>query len=158
MKNSKALTETITGLVSPAALEIGVTIWDVEFARENGEDILRVTIDREGGIDSNTCYRFTELTNPILDAADPIPESYIYEVSSPGLGRKLKKPAHFAFAEGREVVVRLIRPQNGERDFVGTLDGVRDKIVTITDSTGAKSGFEIKDTAYIKLHDDDFDF
>lgn len=149
------IAHTVWQLLSPTAEQCGVYIWDVEYLRESGSYVLRVTIDREGGIDSDTCYHFTELANPILDSEDPIPESYMFEVSSPGLGRRLRLQAHFDAFVGSEVEIRTIRPIDGKRDFKGILNGMTDGVITLT-TDGVQAVFESKDVAYTKLCDDIF--
>ncbi len=149
----KNVTVEIRRLMEPIAVQCGVSLWDVQYLKEGGEWILRVTIDREGGIDADTCYHFTELANPVIDAADPIEESYLFEVSSPGLGRRLRTPEHFAASIGREVAVRTIRPVDGKRDFDGILKSFSDGAAVVETPDGERS-FPLAETAYIKYCDD----
>ncbi|MCD8067172.1 MAG: ribosome maturation factor RimP, partial [Oscillospiraceae bacterium] len=78
-------------LALPVAESLGVQIWDVEYVKEAGQWFLRVYIDREGGVDINACESFSRAFEPVLDEADPIEGSYVFEVSSPGAARELKK-------------------------------------------------------------------
>ncbi len=139
----------VRGLMEPVATQCGVTIWDVEYVKEGGSFVLRVTIDRPEGIDSDKCYQFTELANPVIDAADPIDGRYCFEVSSPGLDRKLRLPEHFSFSIGREVDLKTIRPVDGKRDFTGILSGFSDDVITLETAGGQKT-FRLKETAYTK--------
>ena len=90
----KNVAGTVKALVEPVAEELGYFIWDVEFVKEGGKKILRVTIDNEEGITIEDCEKFHRGIDPILDEADPIPEAYILEVSSPGIERDLKCDEH----------------------------------------------------------------
>ena len=152
--NAANTASAVRQLMLPVAQQCGVSVWDVEYVKEGGEHILRVTIDSPQGIDSDTCYRFTELANPVLDSADPIEESYMFEVSSPGLGRRLRLPEHFAASIGVDVTVRLIRPADGKREYRGKLDGYDSEAVKLNTSDGGLS-FAPRDIAYVKYNDDE---
>lgn len=135
--------------MEPVAKQCGVSIWDVEYVKEGGNFVLRVTIDRPEGIDSNKCYEFSELANPVIDEADPIEGSYCFEVSSPGLDRKLRLPEHFMFSIGHEVDLKTVRPVDGKRDFTGILSGFSDDVITL-ETAGGQKIFQLKETAYTK--------
>lgn len=150
-----SIAQTVRRLTEPVARECGVSIWDVQYLKEGPNRVLRITIDRPEGIDSDTCYHFTELANPVIDRADPIAESYMFEVSSPGLGRKLRTPEHFEKSAGRQLRVRLIRPAGGKREFSGTLSGYSAGKVTLSTSEGELE-FDTGDAAFIKYDDDNF--
>ena len=141
--------------MEPLTEKCGVFLWDVEFNKEGGSWILRVTIDKEGGLDSETCYKFTELANPILDEDDPIEQSYVFEVSSPGLGRKLKYKEHFEKCAGREVLLRGFTPVEGKKEWIGRLENFDGENVEI-DSGGEMKTFVLKNLAFVKLNDDNF--
>lgn len=145
----KNIADTVRELMEPVAKQCGVSIWDVEYVKEGTNFILRVTIDRPEGIDSDKCYQFTELANPVIDEADPIDGNYFFEVSSPGLDRKLRLPEHFTASVGREVELRTIRPVDGKRDFTGVLSGFCEDVITLDTAEGQKL-FPLKETAYTK--------
>ena len=109
----KNIAGTVAELVSPVAEEMGIILWDVEFVKEGSKKILRITIDSEEGIDINTCEKFHRTIDPMLDEADPIDEAYYLEVSSPGVERELRTPAHIEACEGWNVEVRLYAPIDG---------------------------------------------
>ncbi|HOP10675.1 MAG TPA: ribosome maturation factor RimP [Oscillospiraceae bacterium] len=140
---------TVRELMEPVAKQCGVSIWDVEYLKEGGNFVLRVTIDRAEGIDTDLCYQFTELANPVIDEADPINGSYCFEVSSPGLDRKLRLPEHFTASIGREVELRTIRPVDGRRDFTGILTGFSDGVISL-ETDGEEKLFPLRETAYTK--------
>ena len=91
----------------PVSREQGVELWDVEYLKEAGQWYLRVYIDKDGGISINDCENFSRALDPILDEEDPIPESYIFEVSSAGVERVLKRPSDFQKFLGSKVEVKL---------------------------------------------------
>ena len=125
MKNNsgKNIASVVRELVTPVADEMGLFIWDVEFVKEGADKYLRITLDSEEGININDCETFHRAIDPILDEADPISESYILEVSSPGIERELKYPEHIDACEGWDVEVKLYAPKNGSKQYRGVLMG-----------------------------------
>lgn len=110
----------------------GFELVDVEYVKEAGNWYLRVYIDKEGGIAVDDCEVVSREADPILDADDCIEDSYILEVSSPGLGRPLKKDKDFARSIGEEVEVRLFRAVNGCKEYTGLLEAYDKTTVTLT--------------------------
>lgn len=108
-------------LAEPVAEELGYVIWDTEYVKEGGRYILRYTIDKDGGVDLNDCEKFHHAIDPLLDEADPIEESYTLEVSSPGIERELKYEWHYECCVGDTVEVRLYKPYENSKLFVGKL-------------------------------------
>lgn len=113
----------VEALVAPVVRDLGYDLWDVRFLKEGASWYLRIYIDKEGGIDINDCTDVSHAVDPILDEADPIDKAYYLEVCSPGIERELSRPEHFEKMRLREVSVHLIRPQEGSRDYCGTLLG-----------------------------------
>ena len=144
------VTDIVTGLAEPLAAEQGVEIWDVEYVREAGQWFLRVYIDKEG-IGINDCEAFSRALDPLLDEADPIPESYVFEVSSAGCERALKKPEHFARFIGSDVEVRLYQPVNNSKTYVGVLQAYEDGAVTVSQPAGPVT-FSKQQVAQVRLH------
>jgi ribosome maturation factor RimP len=99
----------------------GLELWDVELVKEAGQLYLRVYIDREGNISTEDCEAVSREMDPLLDELDPIKESYIFEVSSPGAERALKRPSDFERFIGHNVAVRLYRSKDGRKEYVGKL-------------------------------------
>ena len=141
-------------LAQPVAQELGLTLWDVRFVKEGASWVLRYLIDKDGGADLNDCVALSRRLNPLLDEADPIPQSYSLEVSTPGIERELTRPEHFAYCEGWAVVVRLYRPRDGEREFAGILQGLADDGVTIETETGERLTFPRSEIALVHVLDD----
>ena len=105
------VTETVTALAAPVAEKLGLELWDVEYIREAGQWFLRVYIDKDGGVSINDCEALSRALDPVLDEADPIPDSYVFEVSSAGAERELKRPGDFARFMGSGAEVRLYKPE-----------------------------------------------
>lgn len=142
-------------LAVPLAQELGVCLWDVAFEKEGAGWYLRYFIDQEGGVDLDTCEAFSRRISDILDREDPIDQSYCLEVGSPGIERKLTKPWHFEKYTGSRVLVRLIRPVEGVRDFVGRLeglDGQRGALLTLDEDL--QMTFTLEETAYVRLYEE----
>lgn len=126
------VTDTVAALAAPLAEELGLELWDVEYVREAGQWFLRVYLDKEGGVSINDCEALSRALDPILDEADPIPDSYVFEVSSAGAERELKRPGDFARFMGSAAEVRLYKPFEGSKSYVGTLTGYEDGAVRLT--------------------------
>ena len=145
------ITDKVFELSKPVVEEAGCTLWDVEYVREAGTWFLRVYIDKEGGVSISDCETISRILDPMLDEADPIPDSYVFEVGSAGAERELKRPSDFQQFMGKEVEVRLYQPMNGQKAFVGSLEGYEDGNVTLL--VGSKTmSFTKSQTALVKLH------
>ncbi len=117
------ISDRVFELAKPVVEEEGCSLWDVEYLREAGTWYLRVFVDKEGGVSIDDCERISRRLDPILDEADPIPDSYVFEVGSAGADRELKRPSDFAQFLGSEVEVKLYQPLDGRKAYVGTLAG-----------------------------------
>ncbi len=140
-------------ILTPIAEAQGVTVYDVEFVKEAGERYLRAYIDKKpGGVTIDDCEAVSRAYSDALDEADFIPEAYILEVSSPGLGRQLKKDRHLAYSIGEEVEIKTYKEVDGSRLFVGILTAFDKDTVTIRAGDDEREiTFGRKDTATIKL-------
>ena len=145
------VTDVVAQLAAPVVEQAGCSLWDVEYVKEAGEWFLRVYIDKEGGISIDDCEAVSRPLSDLLDEADPIEGSYTFEVSSAGADRVLKKPEHFARFQGQEGEVKLYRPRDGRKDFVGMLQSWRDGDVTL-DVGGEPITFEKKEIALVRLY------
>ena len=124
---------------------------DVEYVREAGTWYLRAYIDKEGGIAVDDCEVISRKLGEWLDKEDFIDESYIMEVSSPGLGRPLKKEKDFIRSMGKDVDVRLYRQIDKQKEFTGALSAYDENTVTLTMEDGSLMVFEKPDIALIRL-------
>ena len=144
------ITDAVTRLAAPLAEELGLELWDVEYVREAGQWFLRVYIDKEGGVSINDCEALSRALDPVLDEADPIPDSYVFEVSSAGAERELKRPGDFERFMGSPVEVRLYRPFEGSKTWTGRLAGYEDGAVRL-ESAGKEILFDKAQVAMVRL-------
>ena len=144
------VTDKVTAFSKPIVESFGCRLWDVEYVREGSERYLRVFIDKDGGIDIDDCEKIHRAIDPVLDAEDPIPESYHFEVCSAGLERTLKRPGDFAQFMGSPVLVKLYRPRNGLKEIPAVLRGYEDGKVTV--EAGKETiTFEKSEVALVRL-------
>lgn len=144
------ITELVWQMAEPVAQRHGCTIWDVEFVKEAGERFLRVYIDSDGGVDIDQCEAVSRELDPMLDEADPIQESYTFEVSSAGAERELKRPGDFERFIGSTVAVKLYSPRDGRKEHVGVLRGYSDGDVEIEEN-GKSAVFAKSEVAQVRL-------
>lgn len=145
------ITDAVCALAQPVAESLGIEIWDIEYVKEAGTRFLRVYIDKADGVSIQDCESFSRALDPILDEADPIPESYTFEVSSAGAERVLKRPSDFERFLGSDVSVKLYQPVDGSKQFVGVLQSYDDGNVTILQNDKPRT-FEKSTVAQVRLH------
>lgn len=137
-------------LLKPIVAANGVSIYDVEYVKEGSDYYLRVYIDKPEGVNIQDCENVSRALSDALDREDFIPDAYILEVSSPGLGRTLKKDKHLQASIGQEVEIKLFKPIDKCKEFAGTLESFDSEVIVIkegeTDRTFARS-----DIALIRL-------
>ena len=127
-------------LLSPIAEAYGVSIYDVEYVKEGSNYYLRAYIDKPEGVNIQDCENVSRALSDELDRVDFIPDAYILEVSSPGLGRALKKDKHLTASIGEEVEIKLYKPQDGGKEFSGILEGF-DAVAVIIREDGRPRSF-----------------
>ncbi len=142
-------------LALPIVESFGFELVDVEYVKEAGTWYLRLYIDKEGGITINDCEAVSRLFGEKLDEEDFIQEAYVMEVSSPGLGRPLKKEKDYRRSMGKELEIRTYRPIEKQKEFYGILSAYDDNSVTITLENQETMVFQKADIALIRLA---FDF
>lgn len=154
-KGRKNTAAVCAELAAPVAEELGVYIWDTVYEKEGAGWYLRYFIDKDaaGGVTIDECESFSRAMSTILDEADPISQSYCLEVGSPGIERKLTKDWHFQKYMGSNVLVRLIRPVEGQREFCGLLSGYspETKTAVIHLDEDAQMEVTLDEAAYIRL-------
>lgn len=127
----------VEALVRPIVEGMGLRLWDVVFEKEGPDWYLRVLIDRDGTMDTDTCAEVSHALDPVLDEEDPIPQSYYLEVGSPGLGRRLTRPEHYDAMMGQKIRLRLYRPDaSGRRDLAGILTAREEDTITLETEAG----------------------
>lgn len=142
-------------ILLPFIEEYGFELVDVEYVKEGGTWYLRTYIDKEGGISIDDCEKVSRRLSDILDEKDYIDDTYIMEVSSPGLGRPLKKEKDFKRSLGKEVDIRTYRMIDKQKEFTGILKDYDKDTVTIELDDETLKTFEKGDIALIRLA---FDF
>ena len=138
-------------LLQPIIDAHGFELVDVEYVKEAGTWYLRAYIDKPGGITVDDCEVVSRAFSDILDERDYIEDSYIFEVSSPGLGRPLKKEKDFARSIGEEVEIRTYRAIDRQKEFIGFLKEFDEDTVTLEYDDETTQTFERKDIALIRL-------
>ena len=131
-----------------------VSIYDVEYVKEGSDYYLRAYIDKPGGVNIQDCENVSRALSDVLDEEDFIPDAYILEISSPGLGRTLKKDKHLRASIGQEVEIKLYQAIDKCKEFSGILESFDEDIVCIRNGDSGRT-FDRKDIALIRLA---FDF
>lgn len=137
-------------LLQPIAEANGVSIYDVEYVKEGGGYCLRAYIDKPEGVNILDCEKVSRALSDELDRVDFIPDAYSLEVSSPGLGRVLKKDKHLQGSLGELVEVKLFKAIDGGREFSGVLESFDGETVTLSEGEESRS-FRRADIAVIRL-------
>ena len=145
------VTDAVAALALPVVEQAGCSLWDVEYIKEAGTWFLRVYIDKEGGVSIDDCEAVSRPLSDLLDEADPIEGSYTFEVSSAGTDRALKKPEHFSTFQGEEVEIKLYRPRQGRKEFVGRLKDWQNGDVTLGTEAG-ETVFTKQEIALVRLY------
>ncbi len=145
----KKVEEIAAEMVQPIVDALAFELVDVEYVKEGANWYLRVFIDKPGGIAIDDCQAVSEQLSDKLDETDPIKQSYILEVSSPG-ERPLKKDRDFERFKGEMVEVKLYQPLNGKKIFEGELLGLTGDMFEIKTDEGAVMGFDRKDAAMVR--------
>ncbi|MGH9225861.1 MAG: ribosome maturation factor RimP [Acidimicrobiales bacterium] len=129
---SEDVSERVRVLVAPPLEAAGMELFDIELAGSGGNTVLRVTVDRPGGVDLDAISDATRLVSGVLDHdPDLVPGRYLLEVSSPGIERPLRRPDHFRGAVGATISVKLAPSSEGERRVEGVLEAADDDGITI---------------------------
>lgn len=138
-------------LLEPIAAEYQVGIYDVEYVKEGREWYLRAYIDKSDGVTIEDCEKVSRALSDALDREDFIPDAYILEVSSPGLGRQLKKDRHFEKSLGEKVEVKLFEALDGVKELEGVLQAYDQKKIVIMDGSGRETELERNKIAQVRL-------
>lgn len=155
-QNSGGAAKTVEALVRPTVEGMGLRLWDVRFEKEGPDWFLRVLIDRDEPLDTDTCEAVSRAIDPLLDEADPIPQSYYLEVWSAGMNRPLERDFHFTQNLGGKVTVGLFTPwtPGGEKEPVCILKEYRGKTIVVTDSEGADHELTLSELRFVRRYDE----
>jgi ribosome maturation factor RimP len=138
-------------LLEPIIEANNFELYDVEYVKEVGNWYLRAYIDKEGGISIDDCELVSRALSDLLDEKDFIDDAYILEVSSPGLGRQLKKDKHFAKSIGEEVEIKLYKAIDKRKEFYGLLIAFDKETITIELEDESIMIFNRSDIAMVRL-------
>lgn len=122
----------VENLLKDVIQNLGYELYDVIYAKEAKDFYLRIIIDKETGIDLNDCEKVNDAINDILDEADYIKDQYFLEVSSPGVERVLRKQKHFQSQVGNEILVKLFKPLEKQKEFTGILKSYSEEELILT--------------------------
>ena len=134
--------DRIREIADRIAVAEGMELVDVEFVGRGPNAILRIFLDKPGGITLGDCERFSRQVGAVLDVEDFIPTRYRLEVSSPGLDRRLLKPADFERFAGRQIKLVLKTPRDGRQRFHGRLLGIQEGRIQLEEENGQRIGFD----------------
>jgi ribosome maturation factor RimP len=126
------ITNEIQQLIQPVITDVGCQLWGCEYIPQGKHSLLRVYIDKEGGIDITDCERVSRHISALLDVEDPIKSHYSLEVSSPGIPRPLFCREHYQRYQGSDVQIKLYKAVNGSRRFTGNIQAVTENAVILT--------------------------
>ena len=138
----QAVQVRIRGIVEQLAASEGMEVVEVELRGKGPRSLLRIFIDKPGGVTHRDCELISRQVGAILDVEDLIPASYTLEVSSPGVERRLTRPADYDRFAGRKVRLRLKQPLGAQRQLVGRLDGLGNGVLTLTLASGECASVE----------------
>ena len=155
MTRSEQYEQKTEELLLPILQELSFELVDVEYVKEVGTWYLRAYIDKPGGIDINDCETVSRALSDLLDEKDFIDDSYVLEVSSPGLGRPLRKEKDFLRSIGEEVDVRTFRPIDHQKEFTGVLKSFDKEKIVLEMEDDQEMVFQRADIALVRLS---FDF
>lgn len=137
-------------LLEPIVAPLGISIYDMEYVKEGSDWYLRAYIDKPDGVNINDCVDVNRAFSDALDEVDFIEESYILEVSSPGLGRTLKKDRHLQYSIGEEVEIKTFKPIEKVKEFTGVLKAFDSETITIEEENGERT-FKRSEIAVMRL-------
>lgn len=131
--------------------DLGFYVWDLEYVKEGKKNVLRVYIDKDGGVSIDDCVNVSRNLEKVLDSEDFIEDAYTLEVSSPGINRKLKTNEHFDKFIGESVEVKTHKEVNGSKENIGNLLSHDDKNTVIENDEG-KTEIENTNIIFVKVN------
>lgn len=137
-RGGQSVIDRVQDVVSPILWTLGLELVEVMYVGQGPRSVVRVLIDKPGGVSVTDCEQAHKALGPALDVADPVPHAYMLEVSSPGLDRPFKRLQDYQRAIGKEVNLKLRQPLNGQWRVIGRLEQVDDHIVLLAVSAGRR--------------------
>lgn len=126
-----SIEEKVESLIKEPINNLGYELYDVNYVKEGKDYFLRIFIDNNKGIDLNDCEKVNDAISDLLDEANYIKEQYFLEVSSPGIERIIRKDEHLKENIGKEIYIKLFKPLNGKKEYIGILKKYDSNIVEI---------------------------
>ena len=133
------ITEQVEALIQPVLNDLNFELVDIEYVKEGKDHFLRISIDKEGGVDLNDCTIASEKISEVMDENDPIPEMYYLDVASPGAERPIKKEKDFYITINQPIFVSLYAPIEGDKEWLGVLKSVNDESINMEVKEKAKT-------------------
>ena len=153
-EKKRPIAEQVMEIAAPIAEQMGYSLWDVFYGKEGQYFVLRLTIDRPNGIGIQDCEKVSRAVDPLLDNIPSLSDAYSFEVSSPGLGRKIHTDSQYNAYVGKEVLVHLIRgDETGTRDYEGILDSFNNEQIVVKTEKGLVT-LQRNAVSYTKANDD----
>lgn len=144
-KNTASL---VRGIIEPIVNGLGYELWDVEYVKEGADMYLRITIDRDGGIDIEDCEKVSREIDPVIDERCPIEDLGYLEVSSPGIERNLTRKEHFERFAGEKIEAKLFKSVDGKKSVIGVLEGADDEGILISEEGNSKK-YQLSDISKV---------
>jgi ribosome maturation factor RimP len=135
-RGAQSVVDRVQEIISPILWALGLELVEVVCVGQGPRSVVRILIDKPGGVTVTDCEQAHKALGPALDVADPFPHAYTLEVSSPGLDRPFKRLQDYQRAIGKEVSLKLRQPLNGQWRVSGLLTEADEKAVSLTVSTG----------------------
>ncbi len=141
-------------MAKPVLKNLGLEIWDIVFEKEGANWFLRIYLDKNGSpVTIDDCEMVSNYVSKRLDKEDPIKHSYFLEVSSPGLGRKLRKKEHFLKMLGEQISLKLYSPLGGKKQFFGILRDFKNGNIKL-ETQDEMLSIPLSACSHVKLDDD----
>lgn len=145
-----SIEERVETLLCKTIEDLGYELYDVEYAKEGKDYFLRIFIDKSSGIDLEDCEKVNDAINDLLDEADYIKDQYFLEVSSPGIERNIRKDKHLEQNIGNKIEIKLFKPANGLKQYVGILKQYDSDNIVVEDENENEIKLDRKNIALIK--------
>ena len=135
-RGSEAIADRLQGVITPILWTLGLDLVDLFYVGQGPRSVIRILIDKPGGVTITDCEQAHRVLGPALDVADPFPHSYTLEVSSPGLDRLFRRLKDYQRAVGKEITLKLRQPLNGQWRVTGRLEEADESLVVLSMPTG----------------------
>lgn len=143
-RGSEAIADRLQGVITPILWTLGLDLVDLLYVGQGSRSVIRILIDKPGGVTITDCEQAHRVLGPALDVADPFPHPYTLEVSSPGLDRPFRRLQDYQRAVGKEIALKLRQPLNGQWRVTGRLEEADESLVVLSMPTGTSGPQSLK--------------